>query len=465
MGLKIGDKVRIKSRKWYLDNRDWAGFVKLPNSGNFEFSPMKAKYCGYIFEIVAIFYNKQNSLFYYALRWADGFFTEDMFDALPYDAPLTINYKNQFGAYHAIEENAKWFDSFPLPHREQNNYRECNNIVEFQAIDNAAEDIIKYYYEEKRRIVINYDEYYPNAEIIGILRPYTFDMRGTYGNFYTPIPDYAEFCSMYNNPRIAALYVVVWRTEDNKEIYSIVSVMQPEYEPSCSNWANVHQEEEACSRRVKTYNSWGEVLMGVVRYVRAWFHKGKWDKDGISLIHKSKKVKIKPRSWYDSLKDEYGHIKLRGQDGDFSQFMSEYCGKVMTIKSQCSPNQYDLDNTGFWWPDWCFDFIEDKDVAEHDKSKSIVTNRTYCYTQPKTYLMHDANTGYTKIGKSINPRQRERTLQSEKPTITLFKICDMDIESNLHTKYAHKRIRGEWFDLDESEIETICNEHNFKQPN
>ena len=43
--------------------------------------------------------------------------------------------------------------------------------------------------------------------------------------------------------------------------------------------------------------------------------------------------------------------------------------------------------------------------------------------------MKYSNTGLTKIGKAINPKQRERTLlQSEKPTISLFAICKDNVE-------------------------------------
>jgi len=78
-----------------------------------------------------------------------------------------------------------------------------------------------------------------------------------------------------------------------------------------------------------------------------------------------------------------------------------------------------------------------------------------CYV----YLMKDISNGFYKIGISTNPEYRERTLQSEKPTIE--KICAKEfpnrtiasaIESALHKSYESKRIRGEWFNLDEFDV-------------
>lgn len=75
------------------------------------------------------------------------------------------------------------------------------------------------------------------------------------------------------------------------------------------------------------------------------------------------------------------------------------------------------------------------------------------------YLMMDTSNGFYKIGISNNPEYRERTLQSEKPTIE--KICCKKypsreiaraIESALHTVYSAKHIRGEWFRLDEIDV-------------
>jgi len=78
------------------------------------------------------------------------------------------------------------------------------------------------------------------------------------------------------------------------------------------------------------------------------------------------------------------------------------------------------------------------------------------------YLMVDRVNDIHKIGISNNPNWRERTLQSEKPTIELLvakKFVNRKIASSfekaLHDAYASKRIRGEWFQLDASDLSEI----------
>lgn len=73
------------------------------------------------------------------------------------------------------------------------------------------------------------------------------------------------------------------------------------------------------------------------------------------------------------------------------------------------------------------------------------------------YLMRDARSGYTKIGFSIDPSRRERTLQSEVPDVRLL-CCwagTRGDERALHQRFQEKRVRGEWFDLTDAEIEAI----------
>ena len=76
--------------------------------------------------------------------------------------------------------------------------------------------------------------------------------------------------------------------------------------------------------------------------------------------------------------------------------------------------------------------------------------------------MIDTTNNYHKIGISNHPDYRERTLQSEKPTIELIsnkrfpnrKIAS-SFEQALHQAYSEKRVRGEWFELDGDEVEDI----------
>ena len=94
------------------------------------------------------------------------------------------------------------------------------------------------------------------------------------------------------------------------------------------------------------------------------------------------------------------------------------------------------------------------------KFENINVNKkdSKCYV----YLMIDLTNKFYKIGISNNPRYREHTLQSDKPTIEL--ICAKEyptrsiaeaIESSLHKVYANKRIRGEWFNLTEDDVKVI----------
>jgi len=75
----------------------------------------------------------------------------------------------------------------------------------------------------------------------------------------------------------------------------------------------------------------------------------------------------------------------------------------------------------------------------------------------KVYVMIDKNTGYYKIGRSTNPEKRERTLQSEKPTIEMLFNHDARVvdEKHLHNMFVDKRVRGEWFDLNGSDLNKI----------
>jgi hypothetical protein len=118
-----------------------------------------------------------------------------------------------------------------------------------------------------------------------------------------------------------------------------------------------------------------------------------------------------------------------------------------------------------------FKIIEEKHYAEclefskhlYDNKISPQSNKKYSKTTDcYTYLMIDLNSGHHKIGISQTPEYREKTLQSENPKIVT--VCSrkfmnrklaLDFENELHKRYKHKNIRGEWFDLNPFEIEEI----------
>lgn len=78
------------------------------------------------------------------------------------------------------------------------------------------------------------------------------------------------------------------------------------------------------------------------------------------------------------------------------------------------------------------------------------------------YLMLNKNNGHYKIGISKSPSYRERTLQSQEPVLDLIfsklykqRSRAVSVEKILHSTFSEKRIRGEWFLLNEDDIKKI----------
>tara|TARA_R110002050_G_C8610186_1_gene486439 strand:+ start:49 stop:558 length:510 start_codon:yes stop_codon:yes gene_type:complete len=77
----------------------------------------------------------------------------------------------------------------------------------------------------------------------------------------------------------------------------------------------------------------------------------------------------------------------------------------------------------------------------------------------QTYLIKNKRNNLYKIGRSNNPKNREKTLQSEEPLIEIVKTWDEDIEGKLHIEYNKYRVRGEWFNLNEIQVRYICTKY------
>ena len=104
--------------------------------------------------------------------------------------------------------------------------------------------------------------------------------------------------------------------------------------------------------------------------------------------------------------------------------------------------------------------ISEYDPLTENKVDTVEVNceNEDCYL----YLMIDTSNQFHKIGISNKPEYREKTLQSEKSTIEM--ICSKrfpsrkmatSFEQALHQTFAEKRVRGEWFELDEKDVDEI----------
>lgn len=109
-----------------------------------------------------------------------------------------------------------------------------------------------------------------------------------------------------------------------------------------------------------------------------------------------------------------------------------------------------------------FEFSKEQYLSETYRSNKEVALQFSTNDNCYVYLMLDEANGYHKIGISNHPEYREKTLQSEKPTITLLcakeyptRLIAEAIESALHKAFGSKRVRGEWFKLDDIDVENL----------
>ena len=82
------------------------------------------------------------------------------------------------------------------------------------------------------------------------------------------------------------------------------------------------------------------------------------------------------------------------------------------------------------------------------------------YTKQREYIyLTKADFGY-KIGRTTRPEKRPLTVAGNCPikleVIVVIEVADMrKAEAELHSRFASKRLRGEWFDLSPEDVELI----------
>jgi uncharacterized protein YozE (UPF0346 family) len=64
----------------------------------------------------------------------------------------------------------------------------------------------------------------------------------------------------------------------------------------------------------------------------------------------------------------------------------------------------------------------------------------------RTYIIVSQDGKSVKIGKSLDPERRSKTLQTGQPLpLKTLLVLDMDVEAQLHKRFARDRQLGEWF--------------------
>jgi hypothetical protein len=72
-----------------------------------------------------------------------------------------------------------------------------------------------------------------------------------------------------------------------------------------------------------------------------------------------------------------------------------------------------------------------------------------------TYIIKDKSTGFYKIGKTVNFKRRFQTLSTSNINLQQTLIIFGDEEKYLHQIYSNKRIKLEWYNLNQRDIDDI----------
>ena len=94
MKYKIGDKVRVKSLRWYNENKDKYGYVQC---GYKDFTENMRKYCGDVVTISGFYYSSFYDFTTYNIAEEDDYsyaWSDDMFEGLAEDTIQPVVFEN-----------------------------------------------------------------------------------------------------------------------------------------------------------------------------------------------------------------------------------------------------------------------------------------------------------------------------------------------------------------------------------
>ena len=148
---------------------------------------------------------------------------------------------------------------------------------------------------------------------------------------------------------------------------------------------------------------------------------------------------------WDNIENQKHHFTLKaGLESDTITLNS--WGEVWGDYTICKPQKYHAE-------------FSKKQVLKDVKSNQERRQIKFINDNPKGVIYLIRAGGFTKIGISIKPFERLRTIGTKLPyeskAIRHYLLDKKDlkaIESKLHSFFAHKRTNGEWFNLSDDDV-------------
>lgn len=101
------------------------------------------------------------------------------------------------------------------------------------------------------------------------------------------------------------------------------------------------------------------------------------------------------------------------------------------------------------------DYLYEKRISHQCTESKRITRKIR--NETSIYLIRNNRNGYYKIGRSNNAEFRERTLQAEEPEIEMIHSFNGTVknEKDLHVHFKEKHVRGEWFRLNDFDVNYV----------
>lgn len=133
------------------------------------------------------------------------------------------------------------------------------------------------------------------------------------------------------------------------------------------------------------------------------------------------KVRIKSLDWYNENKDEYGYIDC-GSRAFFTK-MSDWCGKIVTIKEICKTNCYHLEEYDFDWTDEMIEGLVEEEIKHKFKVGDILFYRgeTSGYLKVEEIRVENGEIRYYETSRNIY-------LVENDPDVFADKVCSVETE-------------------------------------